>query len=92
MESSDGQKDIDISSMDFVEKKEKLCELMEAYVEDPQRQPELLYFVKMLQEDRQFKDKDLFQNVFKELNQYLSDLSRRDIKQRILMIRSYFDE
>ena len=76
---------------DFIEKKEKLTELLEQYNNDNQTKNELINYVKELEQDSEFKDKELFISIFKDINTYLSELSSKEIKQRILLIRSFID-
>lgn len=77
--------------MDFIEKKEKLADLIEKYIENQENKEELMQFIKELSENEDFKNKELFKNLFNELNQYLPELSRKELKQRVLLIRSYLD-
>lgn len=77
--------------MDFVDKKERLADLIEEYIEDREKEQELMQLMDELREDEDFKRKELFQNIFDELSKYLPDLSRRELKQRVLMIRTYLD-
>ena len=76
---------------DFIEKKEKLTELLEQYNNDNQTKNELINYVKELEQDSEFKDKELFISIFKDINTYLSELSSKEIKQRILLIRSFIE-
>ena len=77
--------------MDFVDKKEKLADLIEEYIEDPNKEEKLYSFLHEIEQDEDFRGKDLFENLFKELKEYLGELSRKELKQRVLLIRSYFD-
>lgn len=75
--------------MDFVEKKEKLADLIEEYLKDNEKEAELLTFVNELSNDYDFKDKELFLNIFDELQRFLPELSQKELKQRVLMIRGF---
>ncbi len=76
---------------DFVDKKEKLADLLEEYMANPDIEKELVDLVIVFAEDEDFKDKALFKSIFSDVMEYLHDLSRKEIKQRVLMIRSYLD-
>lgn len=82
---------VDITTMDFVDKKEKFADLIEAYIEDSDKEKELLDYIATLKDDFDFRDKDLFQTFFDELTKFLPDLTRRELKQRVLMIRSFIE-
>ncbi|MFW6285874.1 MAG: hypothetical protein ACOC16_01760 [Nanoarchaeota archaeon] len=75
--------------MDFIDKKEKFADLIEAFIENQDAQIELLNYVKLLEKDEDFKDKDLFLKIFDDIKTLLQDLSKRELKQRVLLIRSY---
>lgn len=75
--------------MNFIDKKEKLANLIEEYILDESKENDLLYFIGELSMDSEFKSKDLFMNLFNELKIYLTSLSRKELKQRVLMIRSF---
>lgn len=77
--------------MDFVDKKEKLATLIEKYIDDSNSENELLTYIKELSEDSDFISKELFKNIFDELLKYLPELSRKELKQRILMIRGFIE-
>lgn len=77
--------------MDFVDKKEKLATLIEKYIHDSNSENELLTYIKELSEDSDFISKELFKNIFDELLKYLPELSRKELKQRILMIRGFIE-
>jgi hypothetical protein len=77
--------------MDFIDKKEKLADLIELYIKDENNKEELIGFVEELSSDNDFKNKDLFHNLFGELLNYFDDLSKKELKQRVLLIRSYID-
>ncbi|MCA9459202.1 MAG: hypothetical protein KC550_01495 [Nanoarchaeota archaeon] len=75
--------------MNFIDKKEKLANLIEEYILDESKENDLLYLIGELSMDSEFKSKDLFMNLFNELKIYLTSLSRKELKQRVLMIRSF---
>jgi histidyl-tRNA synthetase len=77
--------------MDFIDKKEKLANLLEEYLSDVSKKEDLLNIVKEFKQDSDFAGKELFSNLFNELTNYLSELSSKELKQRILIIRSYME-
>ncbi len=77
--------------MDFVDKKEKLVGLLEDYLDDNEKENELMQYINELSNDVDFVNKDLFRNIFEEIQKYLPELSKKEIKQRILMIRGYIE-
>lgn len=76
---------------DFVDKKERLADLIEEYIQNKEMKNDLISFVNELSKDEDFKEKELFKNIFKELNQYLLELSTKELKQRVLMIRGFIE-
>ena len=77
--------------VDFMNKKEKLAKLLEQFNQNRQTKEELLSYTKELEEDSEFRNKDLFVGLFKDINNFLNELSQKDIKQRILLIRSFIE-
>lgn len=77
--------------MDFVDKKEEFADMLENFAKGEVSNQQLLEKVSQLQKDSDFKDKSLFENIFKELNSSLDELSNKEIKQRVLLIRSYVE-
>lgn len=77
--------------MDFIDKKEKLADLIEAYIVDSEKEKELLELIDDYKSDDDFLGKELFKNIFDEITKFLPELSAKELKQRILMIRSYID-
>jgi predicted transcriptional regulator len=75
--------------MDFKKKKNKLIELIEKYIENKDFEKELLEYVNELKNDYDFGTKELFKKIFEEIEKYLPDLTRKELKQRILMIKDY---
>ncbi|MCA9496460.1 MAG: hypothetical protein KC589_05945 [Nanoarchaeota archaeon] len=75
--------------MSFVDKKEKFAGLIEEYMVDSSKENELLSLINDFLMDGDFSDKALFLNMFNELKTYLTSLSRKELKQRVLMIRSF---
>lgn len=76
---------------DFIDKKEKLADLIEEYIENSEKEQELISYINELSQDEDFKGKELFRNIFTELNKYLPELSRKELKQRVLMIRGFLE-
>lgn len=79
------------NKMDFIDKKEKLADMIENYISEKIKSEELNDFLEKLSADEDIKKKELLINIITELKQYLSELSRKELKQRILMIRSYLE-
>lgn len=77
--------------MDFVDKKEKLADLIEEYVENKEKEQTLIAYIHELSNDINFRDKELFLNMFSEFMKYLPELSRKELKQRVLMIRTFIE-
>ena len=77
--------------MDFFDKKEKICELLEGYLNNNIKETEVLEYIKELKVDSDFKDKELFSTIFNELLNFLPELSRKELKQRVLMMRSFIE-
>lgn len=77
--------------MDFIDKKEDFADMLELYVAGQASGEDILSRVNSLKQDEDFKGRPLFENIFNELQEYLEDLSRKELKQRVLMIRSYLE-
>ncbi len=77
--------------MDFIDKKEKFADMIEDYIASQISKEELISYIKEISKDSEFMSRSLFENMIKELTQYFDELSRRELKQRILMIRSYIE-
>lgn len=78
-------------SYQFIDKKEKLANLLEEYLENQEKEKELINYIDELKTDEEFKEKELFKNIFVELTKYLPELSRKELKQRILMIKGFIE-
>ncbi|MCA9486830.1 MAG: hypothetical protein H6500_00825 [Candidatus Woesearchaeota archaeon] len=74
---------------EFKEKQEQFAELLENYLQDKEKKRELLNFVEKHEHDENFLSKELFLNIFAEIREVLSEMSDKEIKQRILMVKSY---
>ena len=77
--------------MDFIDKKEKLANLIEEYIEDSNKEALLIRYINELSNDFDFNQKDLFKNIFDEISKYLPELSHKELKQRVLMIRAFME-
>jgi len=77
--------------MDFVDKKEKFADLIEEYVKDKDKENELFEYIEELKNDPEFDNKELFKNLFSEFVKFLPDLSDKELRQRVNMIRTYID-
>ncbi len=77
--------------MDFVDKKEKIADLIEEYISNDDKGAELIAYCIDMSIDDDFKGKDLFQSLLPELIKYLPELSRKELKQRVSMIRTFME-
>jgi len=77
--------------MNVIEKKAKLADLIEEYVEDSNKKPELLSYIAELREDPDFNDKKLFTDIFDELMNDLTNLPRKYLKQVSAIIKDFND-
>lgn len=78
-------------NMDFIDKKEKLADLLEEYINNCNKKNELIDYVKDIKGDNNFQSKNLFLKIFSNIEKHLDDFSRKELKQRVLLIRSYLD-
>jgi len=78
-----------ISMVDIIDKKEMLAEALESFVADESKKDDLMRVVSELGSDIEFKQFDLFSSILGELSTSLDELSRKELKQRILLIRSF---
>lgn len=79
--------------MDFIDKKDKLADLVENYAREktPENLNLLFDLIDELKFDDDFKSRELFTKLFDELKRFSEELSSRELKQRSLIIRSYLD-
>ena len=73
----------------FNEKKEQFMQILEKYIQEQSNKEELLAFVDKHEDDDDFLKKELFQNIFAEIKEYLDDISTKELKQRLNMLRTY---
>jgi predicted transcriptional regulator len=76
---------------DFVDKKEKIADLIEEYISDDQKAHELIKYCTDMCLDEDFKNKELFQSMLPEIVKYLPELSRKELKQRVSLIRTFME-
>ena len=74
---------------DFNSKKEKLVSLIETYISDNTIADELRAFAILIRSDVNFRDKALFVSICNEIEFHLKELTQRELKQRVLLIRSF---
>jgi len=74
---------------DFNNKKEKLVSLIETYISDNTIADELRAFAILIRSDVNFRDKALFVSICNEIEFHLKELTQRELKQRVLLIRSF---
>jgi len=77
--------------MDFIDKKERIADLIEEYISNEGSGQELIDYCVQMSIDFDFKNKELFQNLLPEIIKYLPQLSRKDLKQRVSMIRTFME-
>lgn len=77
--------------MDFIDKKEKFADMLEGYTVQTVNETELMNYLEELSSDDEIKGKELFMNIITELKKYLPELSKKELKQRVLLIRSYLE-
>ncbi len=77
--------------MDFIDKKEQLADLIENYIQDKEKKGELLSYINELSNEKEFSSRQLFSTIFLELNSHLEELKTKDLKQRMMMIRSFIE-
>jgi hypothetical protein len=61
------------------------------YLENKDEEQDLIAYIHELSNDFEFKDKELFVNMFSELMKYLPELSRKELKQRVSLIRTFIE-
>ena len=77
--------------MDYAEKKEKLASLIEEAADDRGKKDELMAFILELTKDVEFSRKDLYKSILPEIGNYFDELSRKELKQRASMIRTFLE-
>jgi hypothetical protein len=77
--------------MDFIDKKEKFADLIENYMNDSSKKDDLINYVQEIKKDLDFKDKELFLKLFDDVEKYLDSFSKKELKQRVLLVKSYLD-
>jgi len=73
----------------FLQKKQELIEGFEQYLQNPEIKYQFIEYIKIMEKEECFQNNKLFQDIFKELQTNIDELSRREIKQRLLMIQTY---
>ncbi|NQZ84945.1 MAG: hypothetical protein HRU03_04460 [Nanoarchaeales archaeon] len=75
--------------MSIKENQQRLAQAITDYVQDEQTINQLTNTLNDLKFETEFKKIDLFGNILNELNHSLKELSRKELKQRILLIQSF---
>ena len=75
--------------MSIKENQQKLAQAIENYVQDEHSINQLKTVLGELSFEVDFKKIDLFGNIINELNHSLTELSRKELKPRILLIQSF---
>jgi hypothetical protein len=75
--------------MTIKENQQKLAKAIENFVNDEHTINQLKDTLGELSFEVEFKKIDLFNNILNELNHSLHELSRKELKQRILLVQSF---
>lgn len=75
--------------MNIKENQQKLAQAIENFVNDEHTIDQLKDTLGELSFEVEFKKIELFNNILNELNYSLKDLSRKELKQRILLVKSF---
>jgi len=73
---------------DFIDKKEEFVKVLENYLINKNKE-ELFKNLEKFKNDPNFIDKELFKKIIEELHNYINELTDKEIKQRILLAKSY---
>jgi len=76
---------------DFFDKKERFVSALENYLNDGDKE-KLINKMNEFKEDEVLMSKELIKNINEEILKYLDELSRKDLKQRILLVKSYLGD
>ncbi|MFP4402432.1 MAG: hypothetical protein ACLFPL_04340 [Candidatus Nanoarchaeia archaeon] len=75
--------------MDFVEKKQRVVDAFNKKITEEITKEEFLEIIQEFSNDGELTGVELFNSIFQELLVSFDELSRKDLKQRKLMIESY---
>lgn len=75
--------------MDFIDKKQKVAESFNLLITEEISREEFLEKVKEFSKDSELCSIKLFESIFQELLTNFDELSRKDLKQRKLMVESF---
>jgi hypothetical protein len=75
--------------MTIKQNQDKLVQAIENFIDDEHTINQLKDTLGELSFEVEFKKIDLFNNILNELNHSLNELSRKELKQRILLVRSF---
>ena len=74
---------------DFIAKKQEVVEALNNYILEELSQEEFLEKINVFVQDSTIMSVDLFKSILNELKSSLSELSRKELKQRKLMLEGY---
>lgn len=74
---------------DLISKKEKIIELFDSYVMQTIQIDDFVQQISQFAQDSELQQIDLFKSILNEIVEYGHELSKKEIKQRKLMIESY---
>ncbi len=74
---------------DLISKKEKIIELFDGYIIETIQIDDFVQQISQFAQDNELQQIDLFKSILNEIVEYGHELSKKEIKQRKLMIESY---
>ena len=75
--------------MTIKKNQDKLAQAIETFIDDEHTINQLKDTLGELSFEVEFKKIDLFNNILNELNHSLNELSRKELKQRVLLVKSF---
>lgn len=73
----------------FEEKKQELVMAFNEFLQNSEIKTDFMNYILMVKKYSCFENNQLFQQIFDEITENINDMSRKDIKQRLLMIESF---
>ena len=74
---------------DLISKKKKIIELFDGYIIETIQIDDFVQQISQFAQDNELQQIDLFKSILNEIVEYGHELSKKEIKQRKLMIESY---
>lgn len=75
--------------MTLIEQQKKVIEILKQFNAQQISREDTLSQLEITISSQELRDKELFVNLLKEMKTYLGELTRKEIKQRILMVESF---